>query len=371
MQTLHRQSLADGRKKQNMLKQRGKRARQQRKLQLERLEDRRLLAGPELFAIRPNAQALLNPGDVLHIAPREFNLLFKGGADIDPNTIASGVRLVRANGDDTFGDGNDLSVTLGFAGLTDPNNPVQIVMRPASSAQFNSVSATSMFPDDLYRIEVIGTGAGALKNKAGQAFNSGNNFSLQFRLDLGAQVVAVIPQPISRDSGNPGTGLQQNRNQVVVYFDDQDLVPAQAQDPKYYRLVDNALTSNETTVTQDKMLLPASVVYDSVENKATLTFAADIPEGTYRLDLGYADEPNDSLGQAIPIGTLFDGSPFRYLSYLGEGTDVDGNGISNNTGDRDLYRVHLQADGTITVKAKPHDATFDINIALLDESGRR
>ena len=176
MQTLHRQSLADGRKKQNMLKQRGKRARQQRKLQLERLEDRRLLAGPELFAIRPDAQALLNPGDVLHIAPREFNLLFKGGADIDPNTIASGVRLVRANGDNTFGDGNDVSVSLGFAGLTDPNNPVQIVMRPASSAQFNSVSATTMFPDDLYRIEVLGTGAGALKNKAGQAFNSGKRF---------------------------------------------------------------------------------------------------------------------------------------------------------------------------------------------------
>ena len=167
MQTLHRQSLADDRKKQNMLKQRGKRARQQRKLQLERLEDRRLLAGPELFAIRPDAQALLNPGDVLHIAPREFNLLFKGGADIDPNTIASGVRLVRANGDDTFGDGNDVSVTLGFAGLTDPTNPVQIVMRPASSAQFNSVSATTMFPDDLYRIEVLGSGRRAVEEQGG------------------------------------------------------------------------------------------------------------------------------------------------------------------------------------------------------------
>ena len=82
-----------------------------RKMLTQQLEDRRLLAGPELIAIRPDAGALLQAGNTLNIAPGEFNLLFKGGADLNETTInANSVRLIRSGGDGTFGDGNEQQI---------------------------------------------------------------------------------------------------------------------------------------------------------------------------------------------------------------------------------------------------------------------
>jgi len=51
----------------------------------EQLERRELLAtGPELFAVRPNDGDLFlrDEANVLSVAPRELNLLFRGGADL-------------------------------------------------------------------------------------------------------------------------------------------------------------------------------------------------------------------------------------------------------------------------------------------------
>ena len=42
-----------------------------------------------------------------------------------------------------------------------------------------------------------------------------------FQLDLGPQVVAVVPQPISR---NAQGALTQARNQIQVYFNNDDLL---------------------------------------------------------------------------------------------------------------------------------------------------
>ncbi len=338
--------------KSKRLKQRD---RERRVLNLESLEDRRVMAGPELIAIRPDQGALLAAGDVLKIAPREFNLLFKGGASIDPTTISSGVRLVRAN-HDGFGNGNDVTVSLGFLGLSDATNPVQIVMRPASSAQDNTVSNSMMFPDDDYRIEILP----ALQDTSGNAFNSGRAFSMTFTLDLGAQVIAVVPQPITRS----GSVLQQARNQIVVYFDDQNLNATEATDPSYYRVVDLALTSNESGGTKDKILLPESVAYDSATNSATLTFASDLAEGTYRVEIGHSDEPNNSLAGAISVGTLTAGSPFSYLSYLG-----DGSGTNKDASDVDMYKVNLRAGTSVSVTVAPREATLDTKLRLLDSNG--
>ncbi len=165
-----------------------------------------MLAGPELIAIRPDAGALLQDGDTLGVAPREFNLLFKGGANLNAATInANTVRLVRSGGDGQFGDGNDVIVALGYVGLaspgsTDPSDLQRIVIRPASSASFNATSPAHSFPDDLYQIQVIGAGANHLANLSGEAFNHGSDLITNFRLDRGAQVVAVMPQPVSRNT---------------------------------------------------------------------------------------------------------------------------------------------------------------------------
>jgi len=202
--------------KQHKQRQRDQQRRFNRKLLTEQLEDRRLLAGPELIAIRPDEAALLQDGDTLHTAPREFNLLFEGGANINASTIAGNVRLVRPGPDGIFDDittgsiesSDDIFVDLGYVNLEDPLNPVQIVMRPASSSPHNSVRTEASFPDDTYQIQILGNRSlvgsvgTPLSSNAGTApeFQQGTNFVREFRLDTGAQVVAVVPQPVSRNT---------------------------------------------------------------------------------------------------------------------------------------------------------------------------
>ena len=157
-------------------------------LKLEALERRELLA-VEVIAIRPDAGALLFEGDTLNVAPREFNLLFNGGANIDEFTISSDtVKLVRSGGDDLFGNGNDVQVALGYVGLsqpgsTDPADLQHIVMRPASSASFNATNPANAFPDDLYQIQIIGSGVTPLASLSGEVFNAGVDLQTSFRLD--------------------------------------------------------------------------------------------------------------------------------------------------------------------------------------------
>ena len=55
----------------------------------------------------------------------------------------------------------------------------------------------------------------------GEAFNSGVSKSVAFELDLGAQIQSIVPQPVTRNSSGQ---LVQQRNQIVVYFNDDDLI---------------------------------------------------------------------------------------------------------------------------------------------------
>ena len=77
-----------------------------RQMTLESLEPRQLLAtGPELFAIRPNDGDLFlrTELNVLPVAPRELNLLFKGGADLaDIDLGTTALRISRAGGNEQF-----------------------------------------------------------------------------------------------------------------------------------------------------------------------------------------------------------------------------------------------------------------------------
>lgn len=200
------QSLVKGLRKDRLKNQLKARRSQARRALAERLEDRRMFAGPELIAIRPDAGALLRDGDTLNSPPRAFNLLFEGGANLSEASIsASSIRLFRSGGDGDFTNGNEVEVALGYVGLvnpgdSDPSNLQQIVMRPASLAAFNATSVANQFPDDTYQIQILGSGPNFLSNTSGEAFNDGVSQSLTFRLDRGAQVVAVVPQPVSRNT---------------------------------------------------------------------------------------------------------------------------------------------------------------------------
>jgi subtilisin family serine protease len=165
--------------------------------------------------------------------------------------------------------------------------------------------------DDLYRIEVFGfdspgQGIVGLRNVGengalGQLFRptqpGTQKDTIDFRLDLGPQVAAVVPQPVVR----VGTQLLQQRDKVVVYFDsDKMLVENDSQgnpssrsveNPDFYQLI---MTRDTVRNTDDVYLRPQSVVYNALANTATLTFAGDLydlagvgtGQSSYRLRIG-------------------------------------------------------------------------------------
>ncbi|EMI29260.1 tandem-95 repeat protein [Rhodopirellula europaea] len=271
----------------------------------------RVIVGPTLLAIRPDDSGLLQDGDTLEAAPNEFNLFFNGGADLDEATISSDtVKLIRAGEDGIFGpnpdnldaSGNpiddDIQVELGYVGLLESgsieaSNLQQIVMRPASNAAQNAFDPSFGFPDDLYKIVLIGEGNSPLQSRAGVPFDGGNNFETTFRLNRGAQVVAVVPQPVVRANAtqaNPEGTLSQQSDTIVIHFDGQLLDIGDAENPAFYRLIDTRATADKTD-DQLAPLQPNLATYDVAEGTVTLQFSGPIPEGNYRLDIGEAGTP--------------------------------------------------------------------------------
>src|SRR5437868_6988142 len=111
---------------------------EQRRLRMELLEDRRLMAlGPSLVSVLPNTGPLLsatvNPAATLAFtsafndAPRDLSFRFAQGTDIDATSLASGF-LVKSGGPyHIVGDADDQIVIPGFLGLGDSSR--EVIMR--------------------------------------------------------------------------------------------------------------------------------------------------------------------------------------------------------------------------------------------------
>ena len=197
--------------------------RESRRMHLEHLEDRRVMAtGPTLSALFLNGNEIPTGGTFKDV-PRELRLRFNDGTGMDAASLATGIRLVRSGSDDVFGQTNDVIIQPGVVQLAP--NPREVLIRFVDN-----------LPDDLYRVELVGAGLTPLKNQAGEPFNGGVNQNFDFQLDLGPAVISVVPQPITR---NPVTGaLSQARNQIEVYFNTDALNVTAAQNPTFYRLTD-------------------------------------------------------------------------------------------------------------------------------------
>jgi hypothetical protein len=265
-----------------------------RGLRIEPLEQRQLLAvGPQLIGVLPNAGTLLEDGDIRSIAPEELTFRFDESQTLDATTFADAFQIVRSGLDGQFGDpidgiGDDVVITPGWIGLGEKGSEV-------------IVRFSERLVDDNYRIIVDGTGENALRNTDGFALNdltddnvdNGADERLDFELDLGAQIVAVVPQPVARDTNG---NLTQARDQIVVYFNEDELfveddggVPTarSAENPDFYQLM---LTRDTVTNTDDVVFTPTTVDYDADTNRAVLTFASNLDElsgpGTFRLRIG-------------------------------------------------------------------------------------
>ena len=320
----------------------------------ESLEERRVMAFDFVSAF-PNAGQFITQASVLQEAPQQITLRFSPGAKIDPATLGA-ISIVRSGGDPVLGNSNDVTMTpqggIGIVAVDDVPNQNQVVLRFAET-----------LPDDLYKITI----GGGLKTLAAgpsapaQSFRNGGSFSLDFRLDLGAQVVSVVPQPINRTVGG---GIQQARSTVEVFFNANDpLLVGSAQNPRNYRLVETNPTNGEDVAIQ----IPVAVAYDSVAGKATLTFATDLGDKLYRLQVGGSDDENGTTATAVTVGTVFQQTPstipaYTTNSFLGDGTA--------GFNDVDLYRLSLTAGAALTVRVTPLPGSgFVPALRLFDGNG--
>ncbi|MEO1524376.1 MAG: GEVED domain-containing protein [Planctomycetota bacterium] len=149
---------------------------------------------------------------------------------------------------------SDVVVEPGFIGLGD--SPREVIFRFAEP-----------LPDDLYQIDILGSSALALRNAEGEAFQDGVDLTLNFSVNLGPQIVAVVPEPVRRNAD--GT-LSPETGRIEIHFNDDDLNPAQATDPQFYQLI---YTRDTVDNTDDVVINPVSVTYSNITNIATLDFA--------------------------------------------------------------------------------------------------
>ena len=209
-----------------------------------------------------------------------------------------------------LGGANDVALEPGYVGLGDTAR--EVIFRFAEP-----------LPDDIYRIDIAGTGTAPLRSVNGYALgdttddglDNGQDFARPFELDLGAQVLAVVPQPITR--GTNGL-LVQATTQIEVYFNDDDLVPALATNPNFYQLI---FTNDTAQTTDDVVHKPIAVQYYADSDRAVLTFSRPLHQlgsgsGAFRLRIG-TDEAAPAPPTAVDLQTQDAGSSFDTAHTLG------------------------------------------------------
>ena len=296
---LFRSQTANKRDRKNRRKKRAFEA--ARRLVTEQCEPRLLLISPQLVSVIPNVGDVLLDGQTRDVAPRELTFRFDDAQIIDPFSLGA-ISIIRSGSDGILGNLNDVIVVPGFLGIGD--RPNEVVARFADP-----------LPDDLYRITIVGAGLAPLRNVLGEPFNFGTNRTITFDMDLGAQVIAVVPQPMTRGAGG---ALGQARKQIEVYFNNDDLNITSATTPGFYQLI---ATHQTATNQDDQVFLPTSVNYDAGADKAVLTFAADLDqlgagEGAFRLRIGNADPLQ--LAPLLTAPAADPGSSFATAHDLGE-----------------------------------------------------
>jgi len=272
-----------------------------REILFENLERRELMAtdlGPRLLSISTNAGSTLDANqtgitaNVLSESPREIVFRFDGSQSIALSSL-NGIQISReGNVDQNFSTGAPIPIIPSYLNFGETD---RIVI-----ARFSEP-----LPDDFYRIDVLGTGSATpIRNVAGETLRprSGDRESYFMNLELGAKIVAVVPQPTRiPDPINPGqTILNTARNQIEVYFNNDDLGTSVI-NKSFYQLIRNGDSVNPS---DDVVRNPTSITYDPLLDKATLLFsgADDILTtgfGTFRLRIG----SNQSAIRTNPIVT--------------------------------------------------------------------
>lgn len=321
-------------------------------MRLEGLEDRRLMAiGPELVAILANDGSLIRQSEsVLHVAPRDLTLRFDDGQVIDASTLAA-IQISQRVGN------TNVPITPGYVGIGEAPN--EVVIRFADT-----------LPDGEYTL-TIGSGTTQLRNINGNPYENVGRVKtpVNFSLNLGARVLAVVPQPLGRDANG---ALTQIRHRIDVYFNDDDLHPHAVTydpasdnnptvvDPQFYRLI---FTNDSVTNQDDQVFFPSSISYDPATDKAELIFldAAGDPlpidqlvagGGTFRLRIGTNEAlpaPPVTVQASITATTDFNTNHQVEVFFAPVGSVAEGNEIRINFTQQTVPAGSNESDPAVTV----------------------
>ncbi|MCO8123946.1 GEVED domain-containing protein [Stieleria sp. TO1_6] len=249
---------------------------------------------------------------------------------------------------------SDVLVQPGFVGLGDSSR--EVVFRFAEP-----------LPDDIYQIDILGSGTFALRGEDGEAFQDGEDLTRMFNINLGPQVVAVVPEPVRRQSD--GT-LSANTGIVEVHFNDDNLSQTQAQNVNFYQLI---FTRDSVDNRDDEVIRPVSVSYNNITNIATLDFQrplSRIPDpdnpgemlsGSARLRIGTSENlPSAPTAINLPaVGT--------------NGPDAAGDNFQdayNLNATWSLNNASTTRSATLTTEIK-NETAFDLDLPGPDVPGTR
>ena len=315
---------------------------------MERLESRRVMAFDVVSAYAETATPFYVTGDpgaapTLVEAPQQITLRFSPGVVIDSSAASLGSISMRrtGRGGDAFGNAGaftDVPVEFGSILVDDAPNQNQIVIRFKDT-----------LPDDSYQIIV---GAGLRSTNRGTV----NASTIDLRLQLGAFVRAVVPQPVTRVGG----ALSQDRDSVDVYFNtDEPLLKSSAETASLYRLIAVDAAGDDVGTA----LVPSAVTLDAATGRARLRFATDLPDGAvFRLEIG-----GQSITTLTPQAEVTDeNSAFSTAQNLGTLGKTDG-GVASPT----LTTLQGAIDPRATVKTPVGDIGFPSQPGTVDEPGHR
>lgn len=234
---------------------------------------------------------------------------------------------------------NDVVIQPGYVGVGD--SPNEIIVRFSET-----------LPDDLYQVDVFGEGNNALRNSLGMAvsdttldgIDNGSDVSTQFELDLGAQIISVVPQPIVRSSVDGS--LSQHKDKILLYFNDDDLDQASAENTAFYQLI----RTNDTTESLDDQLFnPVSAEYNAETDAVLLTFANDLDQlagtGAFRLRVGTSEALPGTVNQIVGV----DSPTNDFLTAQGlNAADLESGGvlISGSIKETENFPIDLPGDST-------------------------
>jgi hypothetical protein len=244
-------------------------------------------------SVDPFYQKGISPAVVgINQAPQQITLRFSAGVRVDPATLIGNVQVVSTTG------GGLIDVGLSVDEVPNEN---QVVVRFKETLR-----------DGSYQINV-GSGLRSLATS-----DTAVATTVNVRVDLGAFVVGVVPQPVERAASG---GLTQALGQIHVFFNTEDpLNTASAQEPSFYRLyaVNEATNGDEARGTiPSSGVRPSSVTYDPVMGRALLRFGSNLSsaDGLYRLEIGgrqsqlpivfpAGSDENSSFTTALNLNTL-------------------------------------------------------------------